>query len=106
MTEALLISASVVLIAPFVRRRTTVVRTTKVLLAAGCMVAAIWPLRSHFVALPLLVGVAVYASVTLALRTTRPDERDRVVTLIARLGRIVRRRLGLAVPPVHRSGDP
>lgn len=104
-TETLLIVVSLALIAPFVRRRATVVRTAKVLVAGGCMVAAIWPIRSHFILLPVVVGVVVYVSVTFALRTTRPDERDRVVRLVARINRMARRRLGLRVPPGRRSGD-
>ncbi|MAT06307.1 MAG: hypothetical protein CL424_14815, partial [Acidimicrobiaceae bacterium] len=105
-TEALLVVVSLAMIAPFVRRRATVVRAAKVLFASGCMLAAIWPIRSAFIVVPVLVGAAVYAIVTFAIRTARPDERDRVVPLVARINGMVRRRLGRTAPTNPRSEVP
>ena len=54
--------------------RSTAVQAAKLLFAGGVMMAAVWPLRSTFVVLPIGVGALVYGGLVLLLRAVPADD--------------------------------
>jgi O-antigen/teichoic acid export membrane protein len=84
-TETAMLVYGLLRIAPMIRDRSTAVRIAKILGAGGLMVAAAWPLRDAFVALPIVVGAAAYVVATILLRTLTSDEEAMVRHTISRV---------------------
>lgn len=86
-TEGFLVTAGVWVIAPYLAVRHTLVRTLKIVVAGALMVAAAWPLRNVFLAVPVAVGAAVFIGAVLLLRAVSDDDREQVASLLARFRR-------------------
>lgn len=64
-------------------------------LATIVMLLAVWPLRSSFVAIPVVIGIAVYVAAAAAVGVF---SRDEVASAVAAVRPILLRRLGGATP--------
>jgi O-antigen/teichoic acid export membrane protein len=84
-TESAMLAFGLWRVAPMIRERATLVRVAKILGAGALMLAAAWPFRDSFIAVPVLVGAVTYALATALLRTLTPDEEHAVRNGVARL---------------------
>lgn len=73
-TETFQFTVGLVVVVPYLVRWRNVWLFARVLLAAGIMAAAVWPVRELFVVVPAAVGAAVYGLAVLALRLLDPDD--------------------------------
>ncbi len=81
-TEAVILVAAVVLIAPAILTRSLLSGCAKAVTAGLIMVGAAWPVRDRFLLIPVAVGAVTYVAAIAIMRTVPPDELD-----------VVRRRL-------------
>lgn len=84
-TESVILVVAVRRFAPHVVNRATLVRLGKCLAGGAAMVAAIWPLRSMVLAVPVAVGAAVYLLAVGLLRTLTSEEREAARGALQRL---------------------
>ncbi|MEM9038271.1 MAG: flippase [Actinomycetota bacterium] len=86
-TEGIVLVVAVKVMAPNVVNGAMFIRLLKCGVAAGVMAAAIWPLRSIFVLVPIGVGAAVYLIGIVVLRTLDERETEAVGALVDRVRR-------------------
>jgi O-antigen/teichoic acid export membrane protein len=84
-TELLILGVLTWKVAPSLVERRTVVRMTKCLIAGAAIVVAAWPLRTQFIAIPVIVGIVVYGVMVFVLRIPDEDERQLAHRLSSRL---------------------
>jgi O-antigen/teichoic acid export membrane protein len=103
-TETMLLGVSVVFLAPGLLDRATGVRVLKVGLAGAALVAASWPFRHDFLAIPIVLGAVAYLVVGLVLRILDDDEKH----MLRRLWQKVHARLRRPGdgPPAIADGSP
>lgn len=81
-TESMMVVVGLWKITPYLVERRTGARLLRVALAGAVMVAASWPLRDRFVALPIVVGAIAYFCAVVALRVLDRDERRMAMKLV------------------------
>jgi O-antigen/teichoic acid export membrane protein len=81
-TESLMVGIAIWKMAPHTVDRSARIRLGKIYLAGATMVAAAWPLREHFLIIPVAVGACVFVAMVVLLRILTDDERD----MLRRLG--------------------
>lgn len=100
LTESMMLAVGVWKLAPHLADRAMLRRVGRCLVAGGAMVAAVWPLRWTFIALPIGVGATVYVGMALALRIPDDDERAAVRSAVDRVTAAVRHTIPR--PKVHK----
>lgn len=73
-TEGFLLVVAIWKLAPQLFERATVVRVVKCTIGAAALLAAAWPLRDSFVALPMIAGGLAYVVAVLVLRIPNQEE--------------------------------
>lgn len=86
LTEAGMLAIGMWKIVPVTRSARSLVRIAKTVFAGALMVAAAWPLRGLFVAVPTAVGAAVFLSAAVALGIPTDEERAAIRQMAVRLG--------------------
>jgi O-antigen/teichoic acid export membrane protein len=84
-TELLILIVLVWKVTPELVERRTAVRLVKCLVAGSAIVVAAWPLRTQFIAVPVIVGIVVYTVMVFVLRIPEPDERELARRLWSRI---------------------
>jgi O-antigen/teichoic acid export membrane protein len=75
----------------------------RIFVAGGVMVAACWFVRDMFIAVPVLVGMATYTLMILALRVLKPEDIDMAVNATRGALAGLRWRPRVDRPPEHRD---
>jgi O-antigen/teichoic acid export membrane protein len=75
-TELLILVVLVWKVTPALVERRTVVRTVKCLIAGSAIIVAAWPLRTQFIAIPVIAGSIAYGVMVFVLRIPDEDERQ------------------------------
>lgn len=84
-TESFMVAVGLWKIAPTLVQAATLRRLGRSVLAGAVMFAAVWPLRWHFIALPIAVGVVSYVAMVMVFRIPDADERAAVRRLMNRI---------------------
>jgi O-antigen/teichoic acid export membrane protein len=87
-TESVMMTIGVIVLAPHLFDRETGLRVLRCGIAGGAMFAAGWPLRDHLVFVPGSIAVVVYVGAIFAMRTINADERSKIDRML-RAGRAV-----------------
>jgi O-antigen/teichoic acid export membrane protein len=95
-TELFIMSALVWKVAPHVLTRATAIRVLKCAIAGAALLAATWPLRDEFIAIPVAVGAITFAVATVLLRIPSDEELDAARRLLTRVSAKLRNRRGPA----------
>ncbi len=95
-TESTMVVVGIVVLAPRLITRARLHRIVRCLAAGGLQLAAAWPFRHQIVAIPGVVGLAVYCAAIVVLRIPTPTERrlvaDAAERVISRISRRLRDR--------------
>jgi O-antigen/teichoic acid export membrane protein len=84
LTESMMLAVGVWKLAPHLADRAVLQRAGRCLIAGAAMLAAVWPLRWTFIALPIGVGATVYVGMVLTLRIPDDEERAAVRSVVER----------------------
>ena len=84
-TELLILVVLVWKVTPDLVERRTVVRLVKCVIAGCAIVVAGWPLRTQFIAIPIVAGAVAYIAMVFVLRIPHADERQMALRLWSRV---------------------
>ena len=85
-TESMMVVVGLWKVAPFVVDRATTMRSGKTLLAGAAMVAAAWPFRDDFLAIPIIIAAIVYVAAIALFQVLDQEQRQQLGAVLARVG--------------------